>query len=175
MINKTLAASGTFFLFLLAGGIWVSIARLVPDGVPRSILLLAFGIAFVGVFAWLLISRVQRLLVDRDELWKHLAASFFQLALVILTFAWVYHRVGIIDNTAPDSPVIHDFLTCAYYSVVTFTTLGYGDFYPVGIGRALAALQALTGYLILGILASTGTSLLQPSEETEEALEEDSR
>ena len=37
------------------------------------------------------------------------------------------------------------FLSCLYYSIVTFTTLGYGDFTPVGLSRAIAAFEAFTG------------------------------
>ncbi|HEV2132088.1 MAG TPA: ion channel [Longimicrobiaceae bacterium] len=85
--------------------------------------------------------------------------------LLILAFASVYQRLGIIDSTAEGSPITHSFATAIYYSIVTFTTLGYGDFYPTGLGRAVAAMQALTGYLILGILASTGASILSPREE----------
>lgn len=160
-INKTLAASGLFFVFLVFGGAWVSLVQLVPAGLPRSILILAFGVAFAGVFVWLLIQRVQGILAGEGALWKHLVASLVQLALLILAFAFVYQKVGIMDSTQSGSPIVHDFASAAYYSVVTFTTLGYGDFYPVGVGRALAALEAFTGYLILGILASTGATLLK--------------
>ncbi len=34
---------------------------------------------------------------------------------------------------------------CAYYSVVTFTTLGYGDMTPFGWSRLLASFEAFTG------------------------------
>jgi len=44
---------------------------------------------------------------------------------------------------------------------VTFTTLGYGDFQPQGIGRVLACVQSLTGYLLLGVLASTSASIVK--------------
>lgn len=37
------------------------------------------------------------------------------------------------------------FFQCLYYSVVTFTTLGYGDITPVGLSRAVAAVEAFTG------------------------------
>jgi hypothetical protein len=60
-----------------------------------------------------------------------------------------------------EKKITHNFWLCLYYSVVTFTTLGYGDFYPVGAGRFMAALQALLGYLVLGMLASSSASLLQ--------------
>jgi hypothetical protein len=43
------------------------------------------------------------------------------------------------------------FLSSLYYSVVTFTTLGYGDFTPVGISRAIAAIEAFTGSFTIAL------------------------
>jgi hypothetical protein len=37
------------------------------------------------------------------------------------------------------------FGNCLYYSVVTFTTLGYGDIAPLGFAKVVAALEAFTG------------------------------
>lgn len=43
------------------------------------------------------------------------------------------------------------FLSSLYFSVVTFTTLGYGDFNPVGISRAIAAFEAFTGSFTIAL------------------------
>lgn len=43
------------------------------------------------------------------------------------------------------------FFECLYYSVVTFTTLGYGDFIPIGVSRAVAALEAFTGSFTIAL------------------------
>ncbi|KGJ87346.1 pentapeptide repeat-containing protein [Colwellia psychrerythraea] len=43
------------------------------------------------------------------------------------------------------------FLSSLYYSVVTFTTLGYGDFTPVGVSRAIAAIEAFTGSFTIAL------------------------
>jgi hypothetical protein len=42
-------------------------------------------------------------------------------------------------------------LTCLYYSVVTFTTLGYGDITPVGVSRLFAAVEAFTGSFTIAL------------------------
>ena len=40
-----------------------------------------------------------------------------------------------------------------YFSVVTFTTLGYGDFGPVSwLGKALVVIEVMLGYVMLGLL-----------------------
>ncbi|WP_263322296.1 pentapeptide repeat-containing protein [Endozoicomonas sp. Mp262] len=42
-------------------------------------------------------------------------------------------------------------LDCLYFSVVTFTTLGYGDLTPLGPSRICAALEAFTGSFSLAL------------------------
>lgn len=46
---------------------------------------------------------------------------------------------------------IRDFFSCLYFSVVTFTTLGYGDLTPQGIARVMAALEAFTGSFTMAL------------------------
>ncbi|KAA0011569.1 MAG: hypothetical protein FE041_04340 [Thermoplasmata archaeon] len=40
---------------------------------------------------------------------------------------------------------VGSFLNYFYFSIVTATTLGYGDFHPVGWGKALASMEAIFG------------------------------
>ena len=47
------------------------------------------------------------------------------------------------------------FLNCAYFSFVTFTTLGYGDLHPVGITKAFATIEAFTGAFMLALFVLT--------------------
>jgi hypothetical protein len=43
-----------------------------------------------------------------------------------------------------------------YFSVVTFTTLGYGDFQPaVGLSRFFASLEAIIGAFTMALFAYT--------------------
>lgn len=43
------------------------------------------------------------------------------------------------------------YFSSLYFSVVTFTTLGYGDLTPIGFARALAALEAFMGSFTLAL------------------------
>ncbi len=56
------------------------------------------------------------------------------LALLLVAFGWMYQILGIVDTTREGNPVTSRFSTCIYYSIVTFTTLGYGDLQPQGWG-----------------------------------------
>src|ERR1019366_6870575 len=40
------------------------------------------------------------------------------------------------------------FMDCLYFSVVTISSLGYGDLRPVGVGRLIATLEVSTGLVI---------------------------
>ena len=46
---------------------------------------------------------------------------------------------------------LNSFLTSLYFSVVTFTTLGYGDITPIGPSRLIAALEAFTGSFTIAL------------------------
>lgn len=42
-----------------------------------------------------------------------------------------------------------------YFSYVTLTTLGYGDIQPLGLCRVPAVIEAVLGYVLLGLLVVT--------------------
>lgn len=41
-----------------------------------------------------------------------------------------------------------------YFSYVTLTTTGYGDLVPVGLCRSVAVIEAILGYICLGLLTA---------------------
>ena len=170
-MKKLLLASTLFLVFLFFGGVWVTVVRLIPAGTPRTVAAIAFGAVFVCVFVWLLIRRIQRVLTGVDRLWPELLHMAFTVALLILAFAFVYQKLGI--RVADSGEVTRDIYSCIYFSVVTFTTLGYGDLQPTGLARPMAAMEALTGYLILGILVSTSVAIIDPRNEIGRPSEED--
>jgi uncharacterized protein YjbI with pentapeptide repeats len=47
---------------------------------------------------------------------------------------------------------LEDFFQCFYHSVVTFTTLGYGDIHPIGIlSKSIACLESFLGALFMAL------------------------
>jgi uncharacterized protein YjbI with pentapeptide repeats len=46
---------------------------------------------------------------------------------------------------------LKDFGYCLYYSVVTFTTLGYGDIHPLGCNHVFASLESLLGAFFMAL------------------------
>jgi voltage-gated potassium channel len=84
------------------------------------------------------------------------------IATIILLFANLYAWTGIGYGSDDDHP-ISTLPECIYFSVVTLTTVGYGDFHPVsGTARIVAGIEALSGYIILGVLVSALINIFRP-------------
>ncbi len=64
------------------------------------------------------------------------------------------HGIGrgneILDNAT--------FLTGIYFSIVTISSLGYGDMHPMGISKVLACLEVLFGLVMIGVMIAKVTS-----------------
>jgi uncharacterized protein YjbI with pentapeptide repeats len=75
--------------------------------------------------------------------------------LIILGFTFLFMISGISD-TSIGGFTSKNFLDCIYFSVITFTTLGYGDFRPLeGCGRVFAGTEAFIGALIMALFVYT--------------------
>jgi len=75
--------------------------------------------------------------------------------LVILLFASLFTIFGI-SNVGIEQITSNNFFNCIYFSTITFTTLGYGDFRPLeGWGRILAGSEAFIGAFMMALFVYT--------------------
>lgn len=89
---------------------------------------------------------------------KHFKVQPIRLAIdtvvstvfTIVCFSVLFRAKGISLVENCEQPI--EKLTSLYFSAVTFTTLGYGDFRPCEQSRLWAALEALLGNLHLGVI-----------------------
>ncbi len=81
-----------------------------------------------------------------------LAATIFAV-----TF-WLSQEAGLggLKDTSPD-----DGMAIFYFSLVNLTTLGLGDVIPLGHLKFLAAIEAMTGFLLISCSASHIFQLMQ--------------
>jgi hypothetical protein len=89
---------------------------------------------------------------------KLLLSLAFQSVCLILVFGAIYRGAGLISTGTTAEPI--DGTTALYFSVVTWTTLGYGDFHPAGVFKLFAAAEALIGYLYLGLIVGLAAALI---------------
>jgi len=88
---------------------------------------------------------------DKEVTYRLAFASLFtQAILFVLLCATIFGTTGLLSGET--SPQTVDTPTAIYFSIVTFTTLGYGDFQPPPNLRLLAAFEAIMGYVVLGFV-----------------------
>ncbi|HEX6593042.1 MAG TPA: potassium channel family protein [Bacillota bacterium] len=75
-------------------------------------------------------------------------------SIVIIGFGLIYFVLsfeGVIlveGDDARSVGIVGSFIHSIYFSGVTLLTIGYGDITPVGIGRFIALIEALIGYVL---------------------------
>lgn len=96
------------------------------------------------------------------ELTSHCGRSFglwlFWSVTIAIAFAGIYTYLGIEHITFDATNLLDEqptFLSYLYYSIVTFTTLGFGDIVPLtGKARFAVCYEVVLGYIMLGGLIS---------------------
>ncbi|SDK33837.1 potassium channel family protein [Sediminibacillus albus] len=69
----------------------------------------------------------------------------FAMLYFVLSFNGIILMEGdSLSNVGPLESLAH----ALYFSGVTLMTVGYGDIVPIGLGRVLALLEALIGYIL---------------------------
>lgn len=77
----------------------------------------------------------------------------------VVWFSIGYCSLGIANKSGMGIAV--EKLDILYFSVVTFTTLGYGDFIPCPNARPLAAIESITGYILMALFIAAIIALFE--------------
>ena len=93
--------------------------------------------------------RLSRFGRARNETQKAVLVSALTawMFLAIVIEAWVWALLYLFNPLITTLP---DLQTAFYFSMVTFTTLGYGDVVLTGNWRTLASIQAANGVIVFG-------------------------
>ncbi len=80
----------------------------------------------------------------------------FYIPLLLFAYAKLYQQFGLYFN----GEIIYSLKASIYFSVVTWTTLGYGDYQPTEDIQLWAASEALIGYTFMAILIGLSIGIL---------------
>jgi hypothetical protein len=124
--------------------------RMLEDAVPGGHI--APSILEILLIMLVVLGGIAAMLERRRTLSNVLLSLFMIIAVPvwgILEFAIYYQDRGLIES-GTNRPITEprDFV---YFSIVTFTTVGYGDIIPKPETRILAATEALFGYMFIGL------------------------
>lgn len=122
------------------------------------ILLLIFTFALINVLI------IARFIFKNKKILFAIYYFFLSAIFQICFFASIFFNYGI--SNCSDN--VCGFLTYFYFSIVTWTTLGYGDFQPLNESRLFAGLEAMSGYIYMGILVGIITAGIQIKYSTEQ-------
>ena len=121
-----------------------------PSRPSWSLALVAVGSAIF--FLWQTLTTLQQSIIGRHTPVTFILTSISTVGIFILDFAILYTDHGLIDT---DNHTVYDASSCLYFSVITFTTVGYGDLHPTMASRLYAGTEALLGAMIFALVVST--------------------
>ncbi len=79
---------------------------------------------------------------------KNVISFILSYILFIVTIIFLFSGTYALNNnlfTESDNPTALTFKETIYFSTITFTTVGYGDFAPTGINMLIATIEAILG------------------------------
>jgi len=175
MVSAVVAVGGRRRVLIIAlllvaptlAGKWANHLR--PDLVP-PVVFLAPGLLFVGFVALQLLGFILRARKIDSEVLCAAVAGYLLLGML---WAFGYTLLARLApgsfafSAGPPGQSVKGF-TALYFSVITLSTVGYGDIVPVaGPARMLAMMEAMTGTFYVAILISRLVALYSSPPQSE--------
>lgn len=162
---NTLRSRSPLFLFICLAGI-ASLVMLFIPGDWQLRPLLHQGIPQMCFYLLLVVALFRRVTRERpvtDELLYGLCSLYLNFVLV---FAFAYNLIEQLwpNSFTGNAPLHLD--SFIYFSMITLTTIGYGDIAPtLPLARLLAGAEAIMGALFIALAVARGLSLMSDQEE----------
>ncbi|TCT17935.1 potassium channel LctB [Melghiribacillus thermohalophilus] len=111
------------------------------------------------IIIYIMVQSIYTYLLNREEIrgtfsLDHFCVLIHIYFIVMIGFGLLYFLLsqkGIVlldGRHLQDLPQLQRLGIAIYFSGVTLMTVGYGDITPIGIGKAIALIEAMIGYLL---------------------------
>jgi hypothetical protein len=125
-----LASAAVYILYYTASDKFVG-------GIVLAALCIGGAFYLIGITWWFLVNPAAFRGASNSLLFGWLTPPLGAAIFVVFGYAEAFKVFGIVEM--PGGNVVRDPTACLYFSIVTFTTLGYGDFVPNKGSRMIAA------------------------------------
>ncbi len=152
--NRTRAGiSLTVMVIMIVVVLLGSVLDLAGLGILHLVLLLSFFFWMT----WLLISQVLFTgTIDGNKIIGAICVYILLGLIWALLYLLIAEIVPEAFNGMPHAPWVENFAAATYFSLVTITTLGYGDISPVlPLARFLVYMEAIVGVFYMAILVAS--------------------
>lgn len=104
----------------------------------------------VHTFGLMAVTKVMARLVARFRMHGHRSRVIAMISVVMGLFVVLAVEIWLWAACYLAIELLPDLETALYFSIVTFSTIGYGDIVPARDWRVLAALEGINGFLFIG-------------------------
>lgn len=103
-------------------------------------------------FEWLILDKMGEYATNPIRVLASMLVVYILFSLIFLVIGYLHpQNHAIVSSLFPsDSPQVLNITARSFYhSIVTFLTIGYGDYYPTGIIRVLSGLEGFIGLFLM--------------------------
>jgi hypothetical protein len=139
-------------------GLWTG--YLLP-GAPRLPLAVGFHLLAILFFAFTIRVVLRDVFRERDVSVDGVCGAFCGYLMTALAFAHLYNVLELLApgsfrgaDFTPQMADEHRHYLLTYFSLITLTTVGFGDVTPAGAARGLVAVEAVVGQFYIAVLVA---------------------
>ena len=148
----------SFFIVLIMGMIALALMWLKPF-LPDWNVELCVKILLAFYFLLIAIIILKSVLQNEKVTWEKISAALCVYLLIGIVWAFFYSIADALDAESFKLEQ-NTFSPFVYFSMITLTSVGYGDIVPITpLARSLAFVEAITGQIYLTVLVSRLVSL----------------